>query len=132
MRPGEKISPPDPLGRVLEVRDLTIALPRFADRAQAAADGPGAAASGSITKLVLSEMSQQICELAFEHAGPTAAYWDGDAEPPQAHGLLDSRRLTIAGGTSEIQRNIIAERVLGLEREIDPQRGRPWRESRRG
>jgi len=35
-RPGGAVSPPDPLGRVLEVRDLTIALPRFADRAQAA------------------------------------------------------------------------------------------------
>jgi alkylation response protein AidB-like acyl-CoA dehydrogenase len=88
--------------------------------------------TGSITKLVLSELSQQISELAFELGGPRAACWEGEELSPEAHGLLDSRRLTIAGGTSEIQRNIVAERVLGLDREIDPFRGRPWRESRRG
>lgn len=95
------------------------------------ADGAGGAA-GSVTKLVLSELSQQIAELAFEIAGPGAAYWDDTAVDPCAHDLLDSRRFTIAGGTSEIQRNIIAERVLGLDREPDPNRGRPWREIRRG
>ncbi|MEZ0362365.1 acyl-CoA dehydrogenase family protein [Mycobacterium sp. pUA109] len=89
-------------------------------------------AKGSITKLLQSELSQRISELAFELAGPSAACWDGDAESVEAHGLLDSRRLTVAGGTSEIQRNIIAERVLGLDREPDPDRGRPWRELRRG
>ncbi|MFI6865520.1 acyl-CoA dehydrogenase family protein [Nocardia sp. NPDC050406] len=99
-------------------------------------------ATGSITKLVQSELSQRIAEIRFELAGPRAAYWDDTsaivpepgAEPvsAEAYALLDSRRLTIAGGTSEIQRNIIAERVLGLDREPDPNRGRPWRELRRG
>ncbi len=40
--------------------------------------------------------------------------------PPETHDLLDSRRFTIAGGTSEVQRNIVGEKVLGLDREIDP------------
>ncbi|WP_052740801.1 acyl-CoA dehydrogenase family protein [Mycobacterium sp. UM_Kg1] len=89
-------------------------------------------AKGSITKLLQSELSQRISELGFEIAGPAGAYWDGDSEPAETHALLDSRRLTVAGGTSEIQRNIIAERVLGLDREPDLERGRPWRELRRG
>lgn len=89
-------------------------------------------AKGSITKLLQSELSQRISELRFELAGPRAAYWEGDTESPEAFGLLDSRRLTIAGGTSEIQRNIIAERVLELDREPDIDHGRPWRELRRG
>ncbi|WP_067562975.1 acyl-CoA dehydrogenase family protein [Nocardia acidivorans] len=110
-------------------------------RLHAAAARSGADARGSITKLVQSELAQRIAELGFELAGPRAAYWDADtvaladgAEPmtPQAHALLDSRRLTIAGGTSEIQRSIIGERVLGLDREPDPDRGRPWRELRHG
>ncbi|MCV7194488.1 acyl-CoA dehydrogenase family protein [Mycolicibacterium brumae] len=90
------------------------------------------AAEGSVTKLLLSEMSQRIAELGYELAGPAGAYWEGEQPGAAAHALLDSRRLTIAGGASEIQRNIIGERVLGLEREPDPQRGRPWRELRRG
>ncbi|ORX02095.1 acyl-CoA dehydrogenase family protein [Mycolicibacillus trivialis] len=92
---------------------------------------PSGGAGGSVTKLALSELSQHIAELGFELAGPSAGYWSDD-ESPWAHDLLDSRRFTIAGGTSEIQRNIIAERVLGLDREPDPDRGRPWREIRRG
>lgn len=91
---------------------------------------PGGSPTGSITKLVLSELSQEISELGFEVGGAEAAYWD-DTMPPETHNLLDSRRFTIAGGTSEVQRNIVGERVLGLEREIDPGRGKPWRELRR-
>jgi peptide/nickel transport system ATP-binding protein len=52
MRPGEKISPPDPLGRVLEVRDLTIALPRHADREQAASRVSFSVGRGEIVCLV--------------------------------------------------------------------------------
>jgi peptide/nickel transport system ATP-binding protein len=52
MRPGEKSSPPDPLGRVLEVRDLTIALPRHADREQAASRVSFSVGRGEIVCLV--------------------------------------------------------------------------------
>ncbi|WP_330181031.1 acyl-CoA dehydrogenase family protein [Nocardia sp. NBC_01503] len=118
--------------RALELTNLRL-------RAQARQSGPDA--KGSITKLVQSELAQRIAEIGFELAGPGAAYWGQDAVAPaedaapmspHAHALLDSRRLTIAGGTSEIQRNIIGERVLGLDREPDPDRGRPWRELRHG
>ncbi|MFF2554040.1 acyl-CoA dehydrogenase family protein [Nocardia sp. NPDC058058] len=89
-------------------------------------------AGGSITKLAQSELSQRIAEIGFEIAGAHGAYCVADPLCPEAYALLDSRRLTIAGGTSEIQRTIIAERVLGLDREPDPDRGRPWRAVRRG
>ena len=62
MTPGDKISPPDPLGRpgegtaraghVLEVRDLTIELPRFADRTQAASRVSFSVDRGEIVCLV--------------------------------------------------------------------------------
>jgi hypothetical protein len=41
-------------------------------------------------------------------------------------GYLFSPALTIGGGTTQVQRNIIAERVLGLPHDPDPHEGRPW------
>jgi alkylation response protein AidB-like acyl-CoA dehydrogenase len=71
---------------------------------------------GSISKLVWSESNQRITKLALELLGPDAALADGNA--PYAgywqYQQLRSRGNTIEAGTSEILRNIIAERVLGL------------------
>jgi len=67
-----------------------------------------------------SETDQRLQELALEIAGPYAALWrDPHAV---AGGRVHRRRAysrseTIMGGTSEIQRNIIAQRILGLPRE---------------
>ena len=75
----------------------------------------------SIVKLFWTEMSQRL----YENAGSILG-WDGLVMPEDpgavdrgrlARGMLWSRAASIAGGTSEIQRNIIAERILGLPRE---------------
>ena len=47
------------------------------------------------------------------------------------HGYLFAPALTVGGGTGDVQRNIVAERVLGLPHDIDVEEGRTWAESRR-
>jgi alkylation response protein AidB-like acyl-CoA dehydrogenase len=71
-----------------------------------------------MNKLVYSELAQRTAEFACEVLGPDSTLWLGDpcapdrAEWPRA--FLNSFGVTIGGGTSEIQRNILGERVLGL------------------
>lgn len=51
---------------------------------------------------------------------------------PWHHGFLFSQALEIGGGTAEVQRNIIGERVLGLPHDIDVEAGQTWSEARSG
>jgi alkylation response protein AidB-like acyl-CoA dehydrogenase len=72
---------------------------------------PGA--EGSIQKLYWSEMNQRTQQIAQEILGPYGQLADFD-HGMWEYGYLRARGNTIEAGTSEIQRNIIAERVLGL------------------
>ena len=76
--------------------------------ARAGKPGP----SGSIGKLTLANVVQEACCLALELLGPEGAAGDEGAYWRKA--FTEAPYLRIAGGTDEIQRNIIAERVLGL------------------
>jgi alkylation response protein AidB-like acyl-CoA dehydrogenase len=86
---------------------------RSAHRAVAGGE-PGP--EGAITKLVLSELRQEAGEILFALAGPDASYLEGPGAMA-AFSVLGSRALSIAGGTSEIKRNQIGERILGLPRD---------------
>jgi alkylation response protein AidB-like acyl-CoA dehydrogenase len=77
--------------------------------------GPGI--EGNIAKLFGAEHAQRVAELALRIAR-TAILTGG--EPGVVHDYLFSRCLTIAGGTSEVVRNLIAERILGLPRDPAP------------
>ncbi len=74
------------------------------------APGPEA----SIPKLHWSEANQRLGKLALELLGPEAQLTDGDGDGFWQWLQLRSRGNTIEAGTSEILRNIVAERVLGL------------------
>ncbi len=69
---------------------------------------------GNVTKLVLAEHSQRLTELGMALAGTAAV---DRTHPALTRAYLGNRAMTIAGGTSEITRNTIAERILGLPRD---------------
>jgi alkylation response protein AidB-like acyl-CoA dehydrogenase len=83
---------------------------RFAIEAASGVPGP----EGSIIRLYFAELSQRVGAAAIDLHGIAAPETLGDHG--WAHDYLDSFSETIAGGTAEIQRNIIGERVLGLPR----------------
>jgi 3-oxochol-4-en-24-oyl-CoA dehydrogenase len=96
---------------IAELHTLRLLNLRRASRAIAGAE-PGP--EGNVTKLLVAEAGQRITELGMELAGPAAVV--GQA-PKLLRSYLGNRAMTIAGGTSEITRNTIAERILGLPRD---------------
>jgi alkylation response protein AidB-like acyl-CoA dehydrogenase len=82
---------------------------------RAVADGDTASSAFSVLKLMTSETDQQLGDLATDVLGTDACADPADDELVQH--MLVARAQTILGGTSEIQRNILGERVLGLPRE---------------
>jgi alkylation response protein AidB-like acyl-CoA dehydrogenase len=100
---------------------------------------PGAAAA--VGKLHQAEMNQRLQLLAADLLGSDASAWSGPAAgspdewaarlPYEVKGMLRSRANTIEAGTAEVNRNIVAERVLGLPREPDPWGATAWQDTPR-
>jgi alkylation response protein AidB-like acyl-CoA dehydrogenase len=103
--------------------------------------GGEAGPEGSITKLMQAEFNQRLQNLAVELEGAGAIAWEGaslskaqrvgrgpqvDADAVTAFGFLRAQANTIEGGTSDVMRNILGERVLGLPKEPDNSRELPW------
>lgn len=93
----------------------------------------------SIGKVHQGELNQRMQIAAADLLGLGSVAWraDGatstaddwcDSLPYEVRGMLRSRANTIEGGTTEVNKNVIGERVLGLPREPDPWAQRPWRE----
>jgi 3-oxochol-4-en-24-oyl-CoA dehydrogenase len=109
---------------------------------RAAQTGRGPGPEGSIAKLQMAELNKAIYELCVDMSGPAGLLIDGyDEHAPAssaAYGGADVRKSylralanSIEGGTSEVMRNILGERVLGLPGEPRVDRDIPWREVRR-
>ena len=102
-------------------------------RAQVKAGRPPGPES-SIGKVHQGGLNQRIQLLATDLLGAHAMAWGSDTHdyaeslPFEIKGMLRSRANTIEGGTTEVNKNIVGERVLGLPREPDPWHGVPWRE----
>jgi alkylation response protein AidB-like acyl-CoA dehydrogenase len=89
------------------------------------APGPG----GSLAKLAGTLIAARYRDLSLRIVGPDSVAWsDGGGGGHWAEEALWTLSLGIAGGTSEVQRNIIGERVLGLPREPQVDRDVPFRQ----
>jgi len=114
-------------GHALDVLGLRVTL------RQLSGTEPGATAS--VRKLLGMRHAQQVSECCWSLAGPAgtlgpareSGWRPGSGEDDQARHwgkqVLLSRALTIGGGTTDIQLNIIAERILGLPRDPEPPAG---------
>lgn len=92
--------------------------------------GPG----GSLGKLHGAKIARLSRSLMMNLAGPAGAAWDGNEKDAErlANSTLRSFSSNIAGGTDEIQKNIIGDRVLGLPRDISVDRDVPFKELKVG
>ena len=101
----------------------------------AAVRGEAPGPEASIRKLLADEHGQIIMGLAKDLAGTAAMLTDvgpmGAEVSLWHYGYMFARALTIGGGTTQVQRNILAERVLGLPHDVDVEEGRTWAEARR-
>jgi alkylation response protein AidB-like acyl-CoA dehydrogenase len=88
---------------------------------------------GSIAKLNGAVLARRTRDLAMSIIGTAGQAWD-DGDPSSdvaarwSSFCISAAGVSIAGGTDEVQRNIIGERVLGLPREPDPFKGAPWQD----
>jgi alkylation response protein AidB-like acyl-CoA dehydrogenase len=108
----------------------------------------------SVRKILADEHGQHVMALARDYVGAAAMLTGGDGlhdfvpgtdtkglgtdkpeggllHPGWYDGFLFSQALTIGGGTGDVQRNIVGERVLGLPRDVDVTTGMSWAESQR-
>jgi alkylation response protein AidB-like acyl-CoA dehydrogenase len=119
---GEKdgrIADPDLRARIaahrMEARAFALTVRRLQEAAKRST-GPSPAVS--IIKYEAAKLNQDRCELTIEAMGLQGLGWDGDgftrAEVAATRGWLRSKGNSIEGGTSEVNLNVVAKRVLGL------------------
>jgi alkylation response protein AidB-like acyl-CoA dehydrogenase len=95
----------------------------------------------SIRKILADEHGQHVMTVARDSIGAQAMLTGNDVgcegtqnpllDPGWYHGYLFSQALTIGGGTGDVQRNIVAERVLGLPHDADVGAGLTWSHAQR-
>jgi alkylation response protein AidB-like acyl-CoA dehydrogenase len=111
-------------------------------RARRAATAGSPGPEGSIAKLVSAELNQHVYEWCMEFLGPEATLYGSyalrevsraeDYRGPVQQRFLRSRANTIEGGTSEVLRNILGERILGLPGDLRADAGKAWKDVPRG
>ena len=113
-----------------ETAKSLVAMRTRAEMKAGKAPGPG----GSLGKLHGSNIMWDVREMLHEFVGHQMVAWTDDDDGFDKNGeswsrmALQSFMSSIAGGTDEIQKNIIGDRVLGLPRDISVDKGVPFNE----
>ncbi len=123
----------DPLARQLigELRSSSVVGEQLAARvASGIRTGSLDGNAGSLLKLYSADLHLRRCEVAMELGGSASVAWDDADATSSFHAMrwLVRQGQAILGGTNEIQRNIISERVLGLSREAAPDKDVPFKQ----
>jgi alkylation response protein AidB-like acyl-CoA dehydrogenase len=119
----------------VEAEALRLTNARLEQQLEVGSPGP----EGSGLKLASAKLAQDVTSLVLDIAGPEAMRYDDwtmrrpdhSVEVKRAPGFwyLRTRANSIEGGTSEIMRNIISERVLGLPAEARADKNKSWKDS---
>jgi len=126
------VSPPHVRQRLADLRIRQMVLRQLAGRM--AATGRSSGGEASLLKLAMARLVQETASVAVEIAGPAAIAWE-PAKPGAGRWtaqVLNSPSASIGGGTNEVVRNVIAEVVLGLPRDIEVDGDVPFRELKVG
>jgi alkylation response protein AidB-like acyl-CoA dehydrogenase len=125
----------DPIVRqlVAEGRVLSLVQPALVERVSSGIrSGKFPGPASAIMKLCNATTGIARAELAVKIAGPAAAAWlDPTPASNQARMFLSRQTAGLAGGSNEMQRNIISERVLGMPREAAPDKDVAFKDVRR-
>jgi alkylation response protein AidB-like acyl-CoA dehydrogenase len=110
-----------------EVKEITT-FRANATRMRGAQPGP----EGAVNKVFNAEFNQRKSTFAIDANGMSAVAWlpDDKAAGARAQTFLRARAATIEGGTSEVLRSQMAERILGLPRDTDMDKGIPWAQTK--
>jgi alkylation response protein AidB-like acyl-CoA dehydrogenase len=99
----------------MEARAFAMTVRRAEEESK---QGKGPSAATSIIKYAAAKINQERTELLVESLGTQALGWEGDAYKPAEiaamRGMLRAKGNSIEGGTSEVNLNVVAKRVLGL------------------
>jgi len=127
----------DPVARqlVAEAHALDVAQRGLVQRVTVGmANGSMPGQAAAITKLFTATSAERKTEIRLTLAGTDAVTWPAGEETlgrEAGEAFLERQATSLAGGSNEIQRNIIAERVLGMPREWAADRDVPFRDVRR-
>ncbi|EIV94748.1 acyl-CoA dehydrogenase family protein [Frankia sp. QA3] len=104
------------------------------ERARVARTAGPPGPEASIGKLVGAELNQKIYDFCMDMLGPEGTLYDSYDDPADSlqRRFLRARANTIEGGTSQILRNVLGERVLRLPGDVRVDTGKPWRDVPRG